>query len=101
MVVETDEQMDENGKHFDLLMNAAGDVMLVFSAMQNAPVNPIFVYDGRNKAILYKNKTDIMPVYPIPKEAESEMKRARDILCVEIKDNKIVAEYNAKVEVRR
>ena len=51
--------------------------------------------------ILYKNKTDIMPVYPIPKEAESEMKRAREILCVEIKDNKIVAEYNAKVEVRR
>ena len=101
MVVETDEQMDKDTRHFDLLMNAAGDVMIVFDATENNPENPLLVYDGRNKAILYKSKKDIVPIYPIPKEAEPEMNRAKDILCVEVKDNKIVAQYSAKIEVKR
>ena len=101
MVIETDEQMDKNIKHFDLLMNAVGDVMIVFEATQHQPENPLFIYDGRNKAILYKNKADVIPIYPIPKEAETEMKRAKDILCVEVKEDKIIAEYNAKIEVKR
>lgn len=101
MVIETDEQMDKTGKHFDLLMNAAGDVMVVFEALEGTPQNALFVYDGKNRAILYKNKEFFIPIYPIPKEAEPEMKRVNDILCVEIKNDKIVAEYNAKVEVKR
>ena len=101
MVVKTDGQMDTGVTHFDLLMNAAGDVMIVFEATSNAPESPLFVYDGRTRAILYKNKQDVIPIYPIPKDAEPEMNRVKNVLCVEVKDNKIVAEYNAKVEVKR
>ena len=50
---------------------------------------------------MYKNKQDVIPIYPIPKEADPEMNRVKNVLCVEVKDNKIVAEYNAKVEVKR
>ena len=101
MVIKTDGQMDTEIRHFDLLMNAAGDVMIVFEASSNLAENPLFIYDGKSRAILYKNKQDVIPIYPVPKEAEPEMNRVKTILCVEVKDNKIVAEYNAKVEVKR
>lgn len=101
MVVKSDDKMDTDVKGFDLLMNAAGDVMFAFEATAGEPENPLFIYDGRNKGILYKNKTDVIPFYPIPKEASPEMNKAKDILCVEVADEKIVAQYNAKVEVKK
>ena len=93
--------MDSLGKNFDLLMNASGDVMIVFSAILGAPENPELVYDGRKKAFLCKNKATIIPFFPIPKEAWNAISKSKDVLCVEVAEQKIVAEYTAKIEVRK
>ena len=101
MVDGTDEKMDAGKQYFDLLMNAAGDVMIAFGATHSEPKEPRFIYDGRTRGFLYKNAQDVIPFYPIPREASSEMSKVKDILCVEVADEKIVAQYSAKVEVKK
>ena len=101
MAMGANEKMGEYGKNFDLLMNAAGEVMIAFKATSVKPDKPIFIYDGRNKGILYKTSQDVIPFYPIPKEAWESMGRKKEILCVEVLNNQIVAQYNAQLEVKR
>ncbi|MBO5997590.1 MAG: hypothetical protein J6P93_03600 [Alphaproteobacteria bacterium] len=92
--------MGESGRHFDLLMNAGGDLMIAFDATSGKAVKPVFVYDGRNRGFLCKTDKEKIPFYPLPLEARSAMKNAKDILCVEVANKKVVAEYNASLEVR-
>ena len=101
MVDGTDGKMDVGKQYFDLLMNAAGDVMIAFGATPTEPNEPRFIYDGRTRGILYKNAQDAIPFYPIPREASSEMNRVKDILCVEVANEKVVAQYSAKIEVKK
>lgn len=97
----TDGSVGEKGQHFNLLMNAAGDVMVAFDATPSKPHNPLFVYDGRVHGILYKDKKNPVPFYPIAAEAKEAMTKAKNILCVEVFNHEVVAQYNAKLEVRK
>ncbi len=101
MADKANEALGTDRPHFDLLMNAAGDVMIAFNATTAKPKDALFVFDGRSRAILYKTKKEPIAFSPLPKEAQDALSKAKDILCVEVKSNKIVAEYNAKVEVRK
>ena len=100
MVVETGIKMGKDGRHFDLLMNAGGDLMIAFDATPIKPVRPVFVYDGRDRGILCKTKESQIPFYPLPREAWDAMNKAKNILCVEVSDQHVVAEYSVPLEVR-
>ncbi|MBE6449761.1 MAG: hypothetical protein E7013_03620 [Alphaproteobacteria bacterium] len=93
--------MDSLEKNFDLLMNASGDIMVVFGAVSGKPENAELIYDGRKRAFLRKNKEAVVPFFPIPEEAWSAINKSKDVLCIEIAEEKIVAEYTAKTEVRK
>ena len=92
--------MGEGERHFDLLMNAVGEVMVAFEATPSKPNNPVFIYDGRSRGILCKTKDESVPFYPLPREVWEPMSRAKKILCVEVSNQHIVAEYNASLEIR-
>lgn len=92
--------MGEKGRHFDLLMNAGGEVMLAFDATPVKPINPVFVYDGRSRGFLCKTDDEKIPFSPLPKEAWKSMGQAKQILCVEVSDKRVVAQYPALMEVR-
>lgn len=100
MDFETGIKMGEEGRHFDLLMNAGGEVMLAFDATPIKPVNPVFVYDGRSRGFLCKTANDKIPFSPLPKEAWKPMGQAKRILCVEVLNQHIVAQYPALMEVQ-
>ena len=93
-------KMGEEGRHFDLLMSAGGEVMLAFDATPIKPVNPVFVYDGRSRGFLCKTQEEKIPFSPLPKEVWKPMGQAKWILCVELLNQHIVAQYNAALEVR-
>ena len=92
--------MGEEGRHFNLLMNAAGEVMLTFDATPVKPVNPVFIYDGRSRGFLCKTQKEKIPFSPLPKEAWKTMRQVKRILCVELLNQHIVAQYIAALEVR-
>ncbi len=103
MVEKTDDELDSVGRgHFDLLMNAGGELMVAFRATEGDAENPLFIYDGRGRAILYKNKTaEGLPFAPLPKEAQEALNKSGEILCVEVADEHIVSQYSAKIEVKK
>ena len=68
MVIKADTKMDSLEKNFDLLMNASGDIMVVFGAVSGKPENAELIYDGRKRAFLRKNKEAVVPFFPIPEE---------------------------------
>ena len=89
--------------HFDLLINAANDLMIIFARVDQALQNPVFIYDGRSNAFLCKNhQKEADKVFTeIPTEAQESLKKAKDILCVEVDREHIYTEYTAKVEVKQ
>ena len=92
--------MGKDGRNFDLLMNAGGDLMIAFDATPVKPVKPVFIYDGRGRGLLYKTKENQIPFYPLPREAWDAMNKAKKILCVEVAEKHSVAEYGVPLEVR-
>ena len=103
MVDTTDEAVDQSRKsHFDLLMNAAGEMMIAFKALMGKPENPKFIFDGRHSGLLIKNpKSKAENFQPIPQEAKDALNKAQEILCIEVQNEKIVAQYMASVELRK
>ena len=89
--------------HFDILVNAANELMIVFLRTGDEPKDPLFIYDGKSRAFLFKNsKNEADKVFTeIPTEAWATLNAAKDILCVEVDQEHIFSEYTAKVEVRQ
>ena len=103
MVKRTDEKVvDLKEGHFDVLMNASNDLMIVFQRIDEEKQDPVFIYDGNARAFLCKNKEPaISRVFTnLPAEAKDALNTAKDILCVELDRGHIYLEYMARVEVR-
>ena len=88
--------------HFDILINAANDLMLVFNRVGSADTSsPVFIYDGKDRAFLCKNDRNAPDKVFIefPTQARDILNKAKDILCVEVDKEHIFTEYRAAVEV--
>ena len=104
MVGQTDEKVaDLKEGHFDVLINAANDVMIAFARIDEDENDPVFVYDGKSRAFLFKNANgpSSRVFTNLPSEAREPLNAATEILCVEIDREHIFKEYMARVEVRR
>ena len=90
---------EQRNVRFDLLMNAGNEFLVVFDSDTQKVSKARFVYNRKEKAVLFKNEeADGLVFSPIPKEAWTSLSGAKKILCVEIKDKHIINEYMAKVE---
>ena len=89
--------------HFDILANAANELMIIFNRIDQKLDSPVLIYDGRTRAFLCKtNQKEADKVFTeIPDEARDFLNNAKEILCVEIDKEHIYMEYMAKVEVRQ
>ena len=46
---------EQEGK-YDILQNAAGEILIIIKYHQGGPENPRFVYDGGSTALLYRSR---------------------------------------------
>ncbi len=46
---------EQEGK-YDILQNAAGEILIIIKYHQGGPENPRFVYDGGSSALLYRSR---------------------------------------------
>ena len=103
MVEEANGRLDRLSQgHFDLLVNAANELMIIFNRVKQEAKNPLFIYDGRASAFLCKKrgrKADKV-FTELPKEAWDVLNSAKNILCVEVDQDHIYTEYMADVEVK-
>lgn len=96
--------MSENGNaqpsgRYDMLQNAVGDILIIIEYREGGPENPRLVYDGGEKALLYRSRESALMLRSISTEARLPLKSVNDVTMVEIENNEVAREYKVPVRV--
>ena len=86
---------------YDILQNAAGEILLMIKQRRGGPENPRFVYDGGETALLYRSRESSVFLGGINAEARVPLKRVDEILVAEIDGDEVAREYVVPVRIVR
>ena len=84
---------------YDILQNAAGEILIIIKYHEGDPDNPRIVYDGTETALLYRSKESAVLLDHINLKAREQLMKVENVLIVEVKDDDVAREY--KVPMRK
>ena len=84
---------------YDILQNAAGELMILINYVESEPENPRLVYDGSDRLLLYRNRESAYMLNSIHPDARIPLMKAEEALVTELKDDDVAREY--KVPLRK
>jgi len=84
---------------YDILQNAAGEILIIIKYHEGDPDNPRIVYDGTETALLYRSKESAVLLEHINLKAREPLMKVENVLIVEVKDDDVAREY--KVPMRK
>jgi len=87
----------EQEGYYDILRNAAGDLLIAIRARAGEPSHPRIVYDGQKHALLYRQQGFSVTLDFIHPEVRGDLARAEKVLVVEFEGNEVVREYEVPV----
>lgn len=87
----------EQEGYYDILQNAAGDLLIAIRARAGEPANPRIVYDGQKHALLYRQQGFSITLDFIHPEVRGALARAEKVLVVEFENNEVMREYEVPV----
>lgn len=92
---------NEVGKkgRYSILQNAKGDIMVMMNSRIGGPENPRFIYDGGDKALLYRSQESSVAFKDIDPEARQPLKSVAEVLIVEIENDDVEREYIVPVRI--
>lgn len=90
---------EDSSSRYDILQNAAGEIMLIIHAREGEPDNPRIVYDGGDSALLYRNRESAIILEGIAEKAREPFLKVEQVLVVEVKNDDVAREY--KVPLRK
>ena len=73
--------------------------MLMMDSRAGGPENPRFIYDGGEKALLYRSQESSVAFNNIDKDARLPLKAVSEILVVEIENDDVEREYIVPVRL--
>lgn len=88
----------EQEGRYDILQNAAGEILIIIKYREGGPENPRLVYDGGAHALLYRSRESAVLLDSININARQPLKSVDEVIMVEIEDDDVAREY--KVPVR-
>ncbi|MBE6452856.1 MAG: hypothetical protein E7012_05150 [Alphaproteobacteria bacterium] len=86
---------------YDILQNAAGEILIIIKHRRGGPENPRFVYDGGETALLYRSRESSVFLGNITDDARSPLKIVDEILVAEIDGDEVAREYLVPVRIVR
>ena len=86
---------------YDILQNAAGEILIIIRQRRGGPENPRFVYDGGETALLYRSRESSVFLGNINIEARNPLKIVDEILVAEIDGDEVAREYLVPVRIVR
>ena len=86
---------------YDMLQNAAGEILIIIEYCEGGPENPRLVYDGGEQALLYRSRDSAFMLNSIAKEAQMPLKSVNEVLMVEIENDDVAREYKVPVRIVR
>ena len=84
--------------YFNVIINDADEVMIVFKNKENDPLNPEFYFDGRNAILRRGNKTDII-FTNIDESARKAILNVSSVMIVETASGQLTFKKNKKGDV--
>ena len=84
---------------YSILQNAKGEIMLMMDSRAGGPENPRFIYDGGEKALLYRSQESSVAFNNIDKGARLPLKSVTEILVVEIENAAVERDYIVPVRL--
>ena len=86
---------------YQILQDHDGDLVLILNPQPTDPKEPIFIYDGGDTALLFRDWDSNVRLKNISEEARSILKDADDIYVIEIQDEEILRDYMAPMRLVR
>lgn len=98
--------MSENNKinqkgRYDILQNAAGEILIIIEYCEGGPENPRILYDGGDSALLYRSRESAFMLNNIDKEAHLPLKSVNEVLVAEVENDDVAREYKVPMRVVR
>lgn len=84
----------EQEKNYNILKDAAGDIMILIRARMEDVEQPKIVYNGAEHALLYRNSHSAIVLDYIHPNVREQLERTSSVLIVETRDNSVIREYN-------
>lgn len=89
---------EQEGK-YDILQNAAGEILIIIKYREGGPENPRLVYDGGPHALLYRSRESAVMLDSINVKARQPLKSVDEVIMVEIEDDDVAREYKVPVRI--
>ena len=86
---------------YEILQNAAGEILVMIKQRRGGPENPRFVYDGGETALLYRSRESSVFLGGINESARSPLKSVDEVLVAEIDGDEVAREYMVPVRIVR
>ena len=86
---------------YTIFQDHEGDLVLVIDLQPSAPNEPMFIYDGGDTALLFRDWDSTIRINKISEDARPILKNAEDIYVVEIQGEDILRDYYAPIRIVR
>ena len=86
---------------YQILQNKNGDLMLVIEQQMNDPEDPMFIYDGGDTALLFRNWDSSLRLNNLSEQARPSLQNADEILVIEKQDECVIRNYIAPIRLVR
>lgn len=95
------EQLIERENKFNILKNAAGELMILMRARMDNASKPELLYDGGKYAMLFRTASNTIVLDFIHPEIRDLLAKVDSVLVVEAQGQSIVREYFSKVKATK
>ncbi len=84
---------------YQILQDHDGDLVLILNSQPTDPKEPIFIYDGGDTALLFRDWDSNVRLNNISEEARPVLKDAEEIFVVEMKKDRIIRDYMVPIRI--
>lgn len=84
---------------YTILQDHEGGLVLVIDLQPSAPNEPMFIYDGGDTALLFRDWDSSIRINNISEDARPILKNAEDIFIVELQGEDILRDYFAPIRI--
>lgn len=88
----------EQEKNYNILKNAAGDLMILIRARLDDATHPRVIYSGGKHAVLYRSSEKALVLDFIHPSVREDLNRTSRVLIVEARDGAVIREYTSEVK---
>lgn len=84
---------------YTILQDHEGGLVLMIEPQTSTPNEPMFIYDGGDTALLFRDWDSNVRLNNISEEARPILKDAEEIYVVEIQGDDIICDYYAPIRI--